>query len=88
MTDAIKVLFKDDSAINMLGQYANVSSKCHFDYGFYKNITPLELSIVYDMVVQSEASPEDKEKTNKEIDLFEQYRSETEGMVETPSEFK
>lgn len=87
IVDAIRILFKDDSAINMLSQYANISSRCHFDYNLYKNITPQELNIIYDMVSKSESANIESSKPDKEFDLSEEYHSQTEGMVETASEF-
>lgn len=83
MTDACRVLFRDDSAINILSLYANVSSQCHFDFNFYKNITPAELVLLHNSLSTKETPPED----TGERDFLEEYRSESKGMVESPSEF-
>ncbi len=83
MTDACRILFRDDSAINVLSLYANVSSQCHFDFNFYKNLTPAELTLLYTSLSTKEKPPED----TGEKDFLEEYRGESKGMVESPSEF-
>ena len=83
MTDACRILFRDDSAINVLSLYANVSSQCHFDFNFYKNLTPAELLLIYNSLSSKEKPPEDP----GEKDFLEEYRGGPKGMVESPSEF-
>jgi hypothetical protein len=87
MNDVIRVLFRDTSAVNVLGQYANLSTNCHLDFSFYKNISPAELEIIGGMIEKNEeAAPE--AQSNRDINLFDKYRMESEGMVENPSEFR
>jgi hypothetical protein len=86
--DIIKILFRDSNNINILQQYAAISHKCHFDYSFYKSICPAELETLYNMVQESTKTDNDEQNTNQDIDLFQQYRSQTQGMVESASEFK
>jgi hypothetical protein len=57
---------------------------CHFDYNFYKNLSPGELDIVTNMLKSSE---KDNTKSSKDINLFEEYNVNAAGMVESPSEF-
>ena len=78
-------MFSDSSAINILVKYINLSSTSHLDFNFYKNISPLELNILAKMM---EDSQKDEPSNNREMNLFEEYRSQTEGMEQTPSEFK
>lgn len=85
--DIIKILFRDNNNVNMLQQYATVSKNCYFDYNFYKNICPAELETVYNMVVEGSKSDNQEQNTNQDIDLFQEYRAQTKGMVETESEF-
>jgi hypothetical protein len=86
ITDVIKVLFQNDSALNILGKYANVSSNCHLDYNFYNNINPLELDVLYDMTRKnSDPAPT---KSDKDVNLFDEFKLNNSEMVETPSEFK
>ena len=66
-------------------KYINLSSTSHLDFSFYKNISPLELELLSKMVQDSQ---KEEPSGNKEINLFEDYRSQTEGMIESPSEFK
>jgi hypothetical protein len=84
LTDLSKILFRDSSLANILGQYANISMNCHFDYNFYKNLSPGELDIVTNMLKSSE---KDNTKSSKDINLFEEYNVNAAGMVESPSEF-
>jgi hypothetical protein len=86
--DIVKILFRDSNNTNMLQHYAAVSNHCHFDYSFYKNICPAELETLYNMITESTKSDNQEQNTNQDIDLFQQYRLETEGMVESSSEFK
>lgn len=86
--DIVKLLFRDSNNTNMLQQYASVSNHCHFDYSFYKSICPAELETLYNMITESSKSDNAEENTNQDIDLFQQYRSQTQGMVESESEFK
>lgn len=86
--DIIKILFRDSNNINILQQYAAISHQCHFDYNFYKNICPAELETLYNMIIESTKNDNQEQNTNQDIDLFQQYRSQTEGMVESDSEFK
>lgn len=86
MTDILKILFRDTSSINMLGQYAGISSNYHLDYNFYKNICPAELDTMYNMISQSKKSSENENLTHHDVDLFENYNST--GKVELPSEFE
>jgi hypothetical protein len=85
INDIIRILFSDSSAINILVKYINLSSTSHLDFNFYKNISPLELNILAKMM---EDSQKDEPSNNREMNLFEEYRSQTEGMEQTPSEFK
>lgn len=78
MTDIIRILFRDTSSINMLGQYAGISNNYHLGYSFYKNICPSELDILYNMI----------SKTNKSSDNSEDYSSKSDTIVESPSEFE
>jgi hypothetical protein len=87
MTDLMRILFKDSSATDMLSKYANVSMNCHFDYKMYDTLTPIELNHINEMINQSNKQQETA-SSNKDINLFEEYRLQTEGMVESPSEFK
>lgn len=86
ITDLIRILFKDSSLTNILSQYTNVTMNCHFDYNFFKNISPGELNIVTNLL-ESGANQDKQEQMSKDIDLFQEYRLQTEGMVESPSEF-
>jgi hypothetical protein len=85
INDIIRILFSDSSALNILIKYINLSSTSHFDFSFYKNISPLELNILVKMI---EDSQKEEPSSNKEMNLFEEYRSQTDGMQQTPSEFK
>jgi hypothetical protein len=85
INDIIRILFSDDSPLNVLVKYANLSSNYHFDYNFYKNISPNELKIMNKMLENSNKNPENEQP--KEMDFFEQYRNQTKDMKETPSEF-
>ena len=85
INDIIRILFSDSSALNILVKYINLSSTSHLDFSFYKNISPLELELLSKMVQDSQ---KEEPSGNKEINLFEDYRSQTEGMIESPSEFK
>lgn len=87
MTDVTRILFHDTSAISLLSQIANISTNCHLDYSFYKHICPAELDILAGMVSESNKQPEQQQSTNNEINMFDKFSLETEGMVETPSEF-
>lgn len=90
LLDLAKIIFKDSSIQSVLGQYTNVSMNCHFDYNFYKNLSPLELDIISNMLKgdSGSESPPIQKSENGELDLFEQYRYQTAGMVESPSEFR
>jgi len=87
ITDVIKVLFQNDSALNILGKYANISANCHLDYNFYKNINPLELEVLYNMSKGS-SSATSTNNSEQDINLFDQFKLNDEEMVESPSEFK
>jgi hypothetical protein len=89
ITDIIKILYNDDSLDNILSVIADVSANYHLDYKFYENITPLELDIIFAKLIKAHQSESPKEsiQENQTTDLFDQYRSETKGMVEQPSEF-
>jgi hypothetical protein len=86
INDVIKVLFRDSSSLSMIMDYAGISSNIHLGFEFFRNISPIELSLIKKSVEESlkeDSSP----PSNEPIDLFEKYRLETAGMVETPSEF-
>jgi len=85
INDIIRILFSDSSALNILVKYINLSSTSHLDFSFYKNISPLELDILGKMITDNQ---KEEPSNNQEINLFEEYRSQTEGMAESPSEFK
>lgn len=85
INDLIKILFSDSSSLNILVKYINLSSTSHFDFSFYKHISPIELDLLCKMI---ENSQKEESSNNKEINLFEDYRSQTENMIESPSEFK
>jgi len=85
MNDLIRIIFSDESALNILVRYANISTNSHFDFSFYKNISPNELNILNKMIENSSKSPENQ--PTKEMDFFEQYREQTKGMQESQSEF-
>jgi hypothetical protein len=85
INDIIRIFFSDSSALNILVKYINLSSTSHLDFSFYKNISPLELDILAKMM---EDNQKEEPSSNKEIDLFEEYRSQTDGMQQTQSEFK
>jgi hypothetical protein len=55
------------------------------DFNFYKNISPNELKILNKMIENSNKNTESPEP--KQMDFFEQYREQTKGMQESPSEF-
>lgn len=90
LADMIKIVYRDDSLENILSIMSNISGQCHFDYNFYKNLTPLELDIILSSLRRnnSEAPPVLPTNEENDTDLFEQYREQTKGMVETTSEFK
>lgn len=88
LTDVVKLLFRDSSNSSILSQYINLSMNCHLDYNFYKNICPAELTIVENLVKNSIRKPEEQEKTNNDINLFEQYKIKDQQMIESPSEFE
>lgn len=85
VNDLIRILFSDDSSLNILVRYANLSTNSHFDFNFYKNISPNELKILNKMIEDSNKQNDDPQP--KEMDFFEQYRNQTNGMQESPSEF-
>lgn len=85
INDLIRILFSDESPLNVLVRYANVSTNSHFDFSFYKNISPNELKILSKMIGDSNQNSEPAQ--TKEMDFFEQYRNQTKGMQESPSEF-
>ena len=85
INDLIRILFSDSSALNILVKYINLSSTSHLDFSFYKNISPLELDLLAKMI---EDNQKEEPSNNREINMFEEYRSQTEGMNESPSEFK
>ena len=85
INDLIRILFSDTSALNILIKYINLSSTSHLDFSFYKNISPLELEILVKMISDSQ---KEEQSSNRDINLFEDYRSQTDGMIESPSEFK
>jgi hypothetical protein len=89
ITDIIKILYNDDSLDNILSIITDVSANYHLDYKFYENISPLELDIIFAKLIKSHQSeaPKEQIQENQSTDLFDQYRSETKGMVEQPSEF-
>lgn len=86
LDDAIKILMKDDSAVNFIAEYASIASKTHLGYDFFQNTTPAEMKLISAFLEKEESSKE--ETSSKEINMFEKYRLETEGMVESDSEFK
>lgn len=85
INDLIRILFSDESPLNMLVRYANVSTNSHFDFSFYKNISPNELKILSKMIEDSNKQNENPQ--SKEMDFFDEYRNQTKGMQESPSEF-
>jgi hypothetical protein len=87
INDVIRVLFRDTSSLNMIMDYASVSSNIHLGFDFFKNVSPVELSLIKKSVEES-LKEENAPPSNESIDLFEKYRLETAGMVETPSEFR
>lgn len=87
LLDLTRLLFKDSSLQSVLGQYANLSMNCHFDYNFYKNLSPIELEIIANMLKANENTDSNKTQSD-DVDLFQQYRQQTEGMVESSSEFR
>ena len=87
MTDVTKILFRDSSSINLLAQFANVSSTCHFDHGFYKSICPAELNIISNMVKKGNEEESAPPPADQDTNLFDQYPLDSAGMVESPSEF-
>lgn len=88
MTDVIRILFRDNSSVNFLAQIADVATNCHLDYAFFKNLSPAELNIIDHRMRQSHKSAEEEQKTNQDINMFDQYRMESAGMVESASEFQ
>lgn len=87
LLELTKLLFKDASIHSILGQYANISMNCHFDFDFYKNLSPIELDVISDML-KSNSESSSPAPTNSETNFFEEYRMQTQGMVESPSEFR
>lgn len=85
INDLIRILFSDESPLNVLVRYANLSTNSHFDFRFYENISPHELKILSKMIEDSNKQSEPPQP--KEMDFFEQYRNQTKGMQESPSEF-
>lgn len=88
LTEVNKLLFRDSSNAGILSQYANLGMNCHFDFEFYKNICPAELNIIENLVKNSMKTDEQQQKTNNDINMFEEYSLNQGQMVETPSEFK
>jgi hypothetical protein len=88
VTDVMKLLFRDSNNVNILSQYANLSMNCHFDYHFYKNICPAELIILDNLVRNSMKKTEQEQNSNKDINMFEQYKLNEIDMVESKSEFE
>lgn len=82
MNDIIKIFFRDENAISILSKYANVSHNCNFGFEAFKNISPLELNLLYNMETKQEA-PEPE----KSVNLFDEYGFDDHQMVESPSEF-
>jgi hypothetical protein len=86
LLDLTRLLFKDSSLQIILSQYTNISMNCHFDYNFYKNLSPLELDSICS-ILKANTNSESTPSQNDDIDLFQQYRQQTTGMVESSSEF-
>jgi len=88
ITDIIKIIYNDDSLENVLAVMSDMSTHNHFDYKFYENLSPIELDIIYSRIKRSQQSSQDTTQNNQQsTDLFDEYRDETKGMVEQPSEF-
>ena len=85
MNDIIQILFRDESASNILMKYANLTMNANLDFNFYKNISPAELNILNKVI--EDANKTEDTPSNKEIDMFDQYRNQTKHMQETTSEF-
>lgn len=88
LIDVNKFLFRDASNSSILSQYINLSMNCHLDYNFYNNICPAELNIIEKLVNNSLKKPEKQEKSNNDINMFEQYKLKDQQMIENPSEFE
>lgn len=88
MNEVIRVLFSDSTAVNVLIKYANVCAASHIGFDFFKNVSPSELNILSKLIEEENKRATESEQSNNEIDMFDQYRSSTTHMTETPSEFK
>lgn len=89
ITDIIKIIYNDDSLENVLAVMSDMSTHGHLDYKFYENLSPLELDMIYSRMKRSQQSSQEVPHNNQQsTDLFDEYRDESKGMVEQPSEFR
>jgi len=85
INDIIKIIYKDHSLESILVEMANISSQTYLGGAFLTDISPTDLHILSDRLEKSEKSNTPQQP--KERDLFDEYREQTNSMMESPSEF-
>lgn len=85
INDIIKIIYKDHSFESILMEMANISSQTYLGGEFLSNIAPVELHMLSDKLEKTEKSNVPQQP--KERDLFDEYREQTNTMIESPSEF-
>lgn len=82
MTDFIKLIYSDFSNENLLGDLYNLSCESNINW---EKETIKDIEFIKEQLKKKEEL--EKQNTPKTRDLLEEYRSETQGMKESASEF-
>lgn len=87
INDIIKIIYKDQTMESLLIEMANVSAQTYLGGSYLSSISPLELHLLSDNLKKAEKEANSPPQKTAERDLFDEYKDQTKGMAESPSEF-
>lgn len=85
INDILKIIYKDESLENLMNIIINISSQTYLG-GYISQLSPMEVNMIHKTIIKSQKQQE-AQQPQQSKDLFSEYREQTKGMSESPSEF-